>query len=138
MTFSDIPFRPSGRVLRQFAGAWLVFFLALAAWQWWRHGNATAAGVLAGVAVTVGGAGLLHPPLLRWLFVGWMVLVFPIGWLVSQTLLLVVYFLILTPLALFFRLTGRDILLRRPRTAPATWWLPKETPADIGRYFRQY
>ena len=33
MQWSDISFQPSRKTLQQFAGLWLVFFTALAAWQ---------------------------------------------------------------------------------------------------------
>ena len=38
------------------------------------------AAVLGIVAVTVGPAGLLRPSLIRPIYVGWMVLAFPVGW----------------------------------------------------------
>ena len=33
MQWSDIPFDPSRKTLRQFAGLWLVFFGGMALWQ---------------------------------------------------------------------------------------------------------
>ena len=62
------------------------------------------------LAVLVGSMGLLHPPLVRWIFVGWMMAVFPIGWLVSRVVLAGVFYGCFTPLAFLFRLMGRDPL----------------------------
>src|ERR1043166_8790142 len=114
MTFSDIPFRPTSNALRQFAALWLVIFLAVGAHQYFKLGHHTQGMVLGAVAVVVGTLGLIKPGAVRWIFVGWMVLAFPIGWLVSQIMLAVLFYLVLTPVAVLFRWRGRDVLARKP------------------------
>lgn len=138
MTWSDIPFNPSRAVLRQFAVLWLVIFLALGAYQWLAMERPLLGLALAGVAVLLGTPGLLWPALLRWIFVMWMVLVFPVGWLISSVMLALLYFLVLTPVALWMRLRGRDLLGRKPAPHQPTFWEPKQSPRDPGSYFRQY
>src|SRR5262245_31817192 len=135
MKWSDIPMNPSARLLRQFAAAWLVFFLAWAAWQGLRAGRPQLGWALGVLAVVVGGSGLIWPALVRWIFVGWMILAFPIGWLVSWLMLSVLYFGIFTPMAIWFRLVGRDPLRRRRADMPS-YWRRKEIPADVSRYFK--
>jgi hypothetical protein len=90
------------------------------------------------MAVVLGIPGLIKPALMRWIFVGWMIVVFPIGWVISQVILGVMYFLILAPVALFFRLRGRDLLNRKAAPEKTTYWSPKETPKDVRRYFQQF
>lgn len=138
MRWSDIPFSPSPRMLRQFAALWLVFFGGMAAWQGMMRGRVEAAAALAVVAVAVGGLGLVRPALVRPIFVGWMVLAFPIGWAVSLVLLGLIYYGLFTPIALAFRLAGRDALRLRPRPKADTYWTPRPAVADIRRYFRQF
>jgi hypothetical protein len=138
MKWSDIPFDPNRKVLRQFAALWLVFFLALGANQYWWQGRPRLGLALAVVAVLLGLPGLAWPTLLRRVFVAAMVLAFPIGWGVSLLLLAIVYFLVLTPVALFFRLRGRDWLGRRPAPDRKSFWEPKQTPLEVRSYFRQY
>lgn len=138
MTWADIQRNPSIKTLRQFAGVWLVFFLALAAYQgWYRNKPGWGLG-LAVLAVVVGGPGLLFPKILRPIYVGWMMLVFPIGWTVSQIMLLLMFYGIITPIAFVLRLKGRDPLARKRAPDRPSFWIPKETPADLRRYFRQY
>jgi hypothetical protein len=137
MQWSDIQFRPPARTLRQFAGIWICFFGGLAAYQGLYRGHTTLAAVLAALALTIGPAGLARPDLIRPVYVGWMVLAFPIGWTISQAVLLAMYYLVVTPTSFALRITGRDPLrLRRP--AADTYWEPKSTPADPRRYLRQY
>ena len=138
MTWSDIPLNPTRKALRQFAAAWLVFFLAFGAHQYLARKHPTFGLTVKGVALAIGLLGLIKPPAVRWLFVGWMVAAFPIGWLISWLTLLLMYYGIITPVALFFRIRGRDLLRRKPTAAPTSFWLPKETPEDVRSYFRQY
>jgi hypothetical protein len=138
MRFSDIDFTPPRRKLRQFAALWIVFFAALAAWQAWGHERWTLAAVLGILAVTVGPVGLARPEWLRPIFVGWMVLVFPIGWLVSHVVLAVMFYGLFTPLGLLFRLTGRDALGLRCQKDSTTYWQAKPQATNLRRYFRQF
>jgi hypothetical protein len=137
MRWSDIPFHPSTSTLRQFAVLWVVFFLGIAGWQWLGRDNATAAVVLAAVSV-VGLWGCWRPGDLRPVFVGWMVLAFPIGWVVSLVMMAVLFFLVFAPIGLVFRLTGRDFLhLKRDPAAP-TYWEPMALNTDPKSYLNQF
>jgi hypothetical protein len=138
MTFSDIPLQPSPRTLRQFAAIFLVFFLAVGAHQYFARAHHTAGLVLGSLAVLVGTVGLIKPSVVHWIFVGWMVLAFPIGWLVSQFLLAVLFYLVLTPFAVLFRWRGRDLLGLKPAPGRPSFWLSKRTPEDVRSYLKQY
>ncbi|WP_165223248.1 SxtJ family membrane protein [Aquisphaera insulae] len=138
MQWSDIQFRPDARTLRQFAGLWLVCFGGLAAWEGFGRGHTTAATALGILALAVGVPGLLRPQVLRPIYVGWMVLAFPIGWTISQIILAVMYYGLFTPIGLIFRLIGRDSLHRARRPGQATYWAPKATPTDPRRYLKQF
>src|SRR5688572_30877719 len=95
MRWSDLPLNPSPRMLRQFAGLWIVFFGGLAAWRWFALGQPRAATVLAVLAVTIGPLGLLAPSVIRPIFVAWLALAFPIGWVVSRVILLALFGLVM-------------------------------------------
>jgi hypothetical protein len=125
-------------VLRQFSAAWLVFFSVVGVQQYFRFGHQRLGAMVAALALVIGAIGLIRPPLVRWIFVGWMVLAFPIGWVISQLMLLLMYYLILTPVAIVFRVIGRDTLLRKRNKERASYWLPKGMPKDVRTYFRQY
>jgi len=138
MNWRDLPRNPPDRVLRQFAGTWLIVFLAAGAVQGLTQGRPQVGGALALLGATMGVTGLLRPRWIRWLFVGSIVLVFPLGWMVSQLTLLLMYYAVFTPVALCFRCLGRDALGRRSRPESASYWTAKEQPRDLRRYFRQY
>jgi saxitoxin biosynthesis operon SxtJ-like protein len=138
MKWSDIQFKPRNRIVRQFAAAWLVFLLACGAHQWIARGHHKTALVLGALGVGFGGLGLAVPPAIRWLYVSCMIVAFPIGWVLSQVLLAVMFYCVITPVAVFFRLRGRDLLGRKPGPERASFWTARTQPEDLRRYFRQY
>jgi hypothetical protein len=138
MNWSDIPLQPTPRALRQFAAAFLVFFLAFGAHQYLVRKHLSVGLALMALALAIGLLGLIKPAGVRWLFVGWMVVAFPIGWLISFLALLLLFYGIITPVALLFRKRGRDLLRRNRAPEGTTFWLPKETPQDVRSYFRPY
>jgi hypothetical protein len=137
MRWSDIPFNPPVRTLRQFAVLWIVACLGLAALQWFRDDNHVLAIILA-AATVVGFWGCWRPRDLRPIFVGWMVLAFPIGWTISTLLLAFMFYAIFTPLALVFRLLRRDLLRLRRDPKAETYWQPKRMTADPKSYLNQF
>ena len=100
-------------------------------WQRWLVGSLAAAGVAMAVV------SIAAPRLLRPVFVGASLLAFPIGFVVGEVLLAAIYFLVFTPIAIMFRLIGRDALDRRIDRSAVSYWRPKTQPRDVASYFRQ-
>jgi hypothetical protein len=137
MRWSEIDFRPTCRTVRQFAVLWLLFFGGLAVWESGNENHSVALG-LAALALVGGLGGFIKPALLRPIYAGWMVLVFPLGWAVSHLMLAIIFFGLFTPLALVFRLCRRDALSLRARPGLATYWTSKPAAENVSRYFRPY
>jgi hypothetical protein len=136
LRWSEIEFQPSTRTLRQFAAMCVAVFGCLAAYETLRNGVTTRC-LIWNVLALVGVVGLIRPQTLRLIFVASMIVAWPMGWLVSHVILAVLYFGMFTPVAVVFRLLGRDALaLRRPQRK--SYWTAKPTPRDVRRYFRQY
>ena len=138
MRWSDLPLNPTPRMLRQFAGLWLAILGGLALWRGIQHGWAVGSIAVAVITVAVGVIGWLWPRAIRPLFVGCMVLTFPIGWVVSRVILALIFFGLFTPLAWVFRWRGRDALHLRRDPNSETFWLAQPATADPRRYFRQF
>lgn len=137
MQWSDVVTRPSVKILRQFAGLCLIVFGTVGAVSLWR-GRATT--IVIGLAVSgaaVGLVGLVRPAAIRWVYSGWMIAVFPIGWTVSRLMLAALFYLVFAPVALVFRLMRRDALHLRQEDA-ATEWAPKPGVTSADQYFRQF
>ncbi len=125
------------RIVRQFAALCALLLGGLAARDFFARADAGRGSWFALAAVAILVAGWLRPGTIRPVFTGAMAITAPIGIVVSNALLGVMYYGIFTPLALFFRLIGRDALARRRRAGAATYWVLKPRPADMKSYFRQ-
>jgi hypothetical protein len=128
--------KPSERVLRQFAAAWLVFFLLLAANQIWRKGHVPC-GVGLAIVSLVGIPGLIKPNSLRLLFLAASMVTYPIGWLVSQVALAVMFYGIMTPLGFFWRIRRRDVLQLRAKPSQTSFWIVRDAGTAPERYLKQ-
>jgi hypothetical protein len=137
MRWSDIPFTPSAATLRWFAGLLAVFLAALGGWQFVAHDHRVVGLVLLGAALVIAPLGLLFPAAVRPIFVAWMVLVYPVGWVTSHLLLACIFYCVFAPVGLLFRLAGRDALGRRFRPDQDTYWVDKPAAEDVRSYFRQ-
>jgi hypothetical protein len=137
MKWSDLPLKPTARILRQFACAWLVLFAGLSLREGLLRHHTTACLALGALALP-GCVGLLRPQAIRWLFIGATVAAFPIGWAVTQLMLAIMFYLLLTPLALVFRLKKRDELQLGRAPGRASFWTVRDKPPEPGRYLKQY
>jgi hypothetical protein len=96
---------------------------------------------LIGSLAAVGGVlvwlSVVAPRYVRPVFIVASVVTYPIGLVVGELMLLVIYFSVFTPVAVVFRLIGRDALERKIDRGAATYWRVKERRGDAASYFRQ-
>ncbi len=79
--------------------------------------------------------GAVWPRGLKQVYIAWMTMALAMGTVMTAVLLSVFFFLVITPVGLFFRLIGRDVLQRKFDRQASTYWIPKEYPiADRTRY----
>jgi hypothetical protein len=138
--------RPEVRQLRQFGWIALVAFGVIGAVVLVRGGLlgmsfGAAARPVAFAAWTLGVLSallsLVWPEANRPLFVALGALTFPIGWVLSHLVLAAVFFGVLTPVGLLFRLVGRDPLERAFRREMKSYWVELPEVKNEGDYFRQ-
>ena len=143
MSAIPIDWKPNTRKLREFGIASLIcfsaigFFIAHKVGVFNGSGRWTAPGVLWGLAVC-GALGILLPPLIRPLYLVLMAIAMPIGWVMSHVLLGLVFYGLFTPIALFFRLVGRDALQRKIDAKAPTYWEQAPPERKPGDYYRQF
>lgn len=64
---------------------------------------------------------LALPAAIKPIWIGLMVITLPIGWIISRTILVALFYLIIAPMALVSRLLGKDILKMRWTKTPSYW-----------------
>lgn len=79
--------------------------------------------------------GAVVPKILKPVYIAWMSMAVVLGALMTRVLLTLFFFLVITPVGLFFKLIGRDILNRKLDREAPTYWIDKEyLIADRSRY----
>ena len=129
---------PSTRQLREFAAIGAIILCVLAIWLFASRGSLALAACYAAGAVVAGWLGLARPRWFAPLFTTWLVLTFPIAWIVSTCVLAIIFYALVTPLGLLFRLMGRDVLDRRLRSDQNSYWQTKHAAENPERYLRQF
>ncbi|HSW01790.1 MAG TPA: SxtJ family membrane protein [Sedimentisphaerales bacterium] len=139
MALMEVEWHPTPRQLRVFGLAGLAASIVAAPvlhyvwgigrpWPW---------------VVLAAGAGIFLCSLIsqratRLLYVGLTLVALPIGFVVSYLLLGAFYFLLLTPLALVFRLIGRDAMRRTYDPQAPSYWIAHAPAENMERYLRQF
>ncbi len=139
MSLIEVNWRPNSKQLRGFG---IVAFVAsgvisLALYLLKGLGFQWALTIL-GVGFVIFLSSLACLKLARMIYVSLMAATLPIGFVVSFILLAAFYFLLLTPLAVFFRLIGRDPLHRKFDSAANSYWGTRRPPRGLDRYFQQF
>jgi hypothetical protein len=113
-----------------------IVLCVIAALLLWR-GRMLRAEILGGVGVVLLAAGLLYPPVLKWPSAGWWRFSRALGYVNARILLTLLFSLVLLPLSIVWRLTGKDPLGRRRRQWPG--WSPYPVRyRDRTHYTRMY
>jgi hypothetical protein len=143
----EINFNPDTKTLRQFGVIAFVGFGILAALAYYEKlvfsfglGDARIP-----VVATFGALGtiallfsLVAPRANRILYVGLTLLAFPIGFVLSYLIMGTLFFLIIGPIAIVFRLLGKDAMHRAYDPSAPTYWSEARHARDKESYFHQY
>ena len=130
----------SKKALRSFG--WVVggVLVVIAAVGWWRNDFAltTATTVLSGLGAALTVLGLTTPLVLKPVYRVWMALAVVLGFVMTRVILMVVYYLVMTPIGLVMRLLGKDPLDRRPDPGAASYWIERTYPDDSKERLEKY
>ena len=126
------------RELRRFGlmvGA-VVAVLAL----WFFHRHKAHAPYFLGAGLVLALLGLAAPRTLKALYIGWMTVGIVLGVAVSTVLLVIFFYLVVTPIGLIARCAGKDFLERAYEPSARSYWRQRDpskrrAPADYERQF---
>jgi len=139
MFLAEINWHPSRKELRTFAIIALLAatLVALLLWRFKGLGIRWTAAIFSlGAAILL--SSFISLRLTRIIYLGFILATLPIGLLVSFLLFAIFFFGILTPLALVFRLIGRDTLHRKFDPDTDSYWIAHRQPDNLDQYFHQF
>lgn len=129
--------KTSDRDLRKFGLVVGGVLTALGLFFWLRSKSAFPYFLWPGAGMVV--AGMIFPRALRSVYIAWMSVAFVLGYVMAHIILTLFFFLVVTPIGLFARLTGKDFLSLKLDRSGKSYWIPREqkpkSPADYERQF---
>lgn len=110
---------------------------ALAAFMIYRGNPAWIWAAAAGVIFAASGAALYR--LIKPVYTAWMLFAFVLGWINTRVILGVFFYLVMTPLGLILRLTGKDLLDEKIDRSAKSYWIRRDRkPLDRTRLERMF
>src|SRR3989344_4718326 len=107
--------------LRKFGYTIGIAFVLLGGYFLWR-GKSFALYVLSLAAILLL-FGFMAPTWLKPIQKAWMTLALLLGWVMTRVILAIVFYLVITPIGLVLRLTGKDFMNRSFPGKEASYWL---------------
>jgi hypothetical protein len=138
MSLVAVNWNPSRSFLRQFGCAGGLLLLGWGLALYFRRGWSAGEGVLAAAAFGLLLGSAICPRALLYPYLGLTLATAPVGWVVGQAFLALMFYGVFTPLALVFRLMGRDALRLRLDPRATTYWTARPAPRDPRQYLRQF
>jgi len=134
MKLVEINWNPTNRQLQQF-GITCLFALPLLGWLWGGSLQIVSLLGLAGLVLAI--AGMSLPIAVKPVFLAIAILTTPIGIVISELVMLLIYFGVFLPVALVFRFSGRDALQMKLDRDARTYWQSKTQSSGAASYYRQ-
>ena len=139
MALIDINWKPDRNELRKFGETSLAMLILIALVFYWLD-RLTAVTSLylctAGLGIFI--LSRISTKLVRPFYLLLYAMALPIGFVLTNILMAIFYFIILTPLGLIFRLIRRDPLRRKFDSQTKTYWAPNRSCDSLKRYFNQF
>ncbi|MHC4463455.1 MAG: hypothetical protein ACYS30_18770 [Planctomycetota bacterium] len=139
MSLIEINWSPNRKELRKFGIIFLIASTLIALLLYLLKGLGIQwMAVIFAVGFVIFLSSVLSLKVTRGIYLGFILLTLPIGLVVSFTLMAIFYFLLLMPIGLIFRLSGRDALGRKFDSTVDSYWIPRQPPDSLDRYFHQF
>ena len=134
----SINWSPPAKQLKSFAALWFpLFFLFLGTILAINLNAWSEIKIVWAFCIVISFTGYFFPSFIRPLFVGLLVITFPIGWVVSHLFLILIFFLVITPIGLVMKIKKHDPLNLKMPKEPSMWKEIK-VKKNPSRYLKQY
>lgn len=139
MALVSLNLKPSEKQLREFGDIALCMSNIVGLLLMWIAGLSFKAFVIFCICgVTVYLLSRISLKLVRPVYLGLIVLTFPIGWVISHTVMAIFYYIIISGVGLVFKILKRDPLHRAYDPQAASYWIPYKHNRSPKHYFHQF
>ena len=135
MKLVEINRDPTNRQLRQF-GVICLFALPFVGWIWGAGLQIIGLLALLGLLLAIAGAAL--PSAVKPVFLALTIVAMPIGMVIGELAMLIIFFGVFLPFGLVFRILRRDALQLTLTKQAKSYWQTKKQPNGATSYYRQF
>ena len=129
--------KQSPKDLRKFGLTVGTVLLLIAFFLMWKHKPSQFYFLYIGAFLVL--AGFLFPSILRPLNKVWMTLAVLLGWIMTRVILSLLFYLVITPISLIARISGKHFLdLKIDKSRASYWEKRKNVPSSPVDYERQF
>jgi hypothetical protein len=112
-------------------------FLAFCAYLFFSEGSELFKWIFLALGGLLFLSGLVVPDSLRMVYLIWMALALVLGWIMSRVIITILFFFILTPIALIAKVFGKKFLDLNFRDNKPSYWISKDPEKKIN-YSKMY
>ena len=139
MLLVSMNWKPTKEDLRSFGRTALAVLNALALFLYWFKGlHSVWALYICAAGLLIYVISLLSARAVKPIYIALQVVTAPVGLAISFIVMLLFYYLVITPTGLFFKLIGRDSLKRDFDPDAKTYWVTYRPADSARRYFNQF
>ncbi len=139
MGLIDINLNPDNKDLRIFALAGLAASIIIAILLYATQNLTIKQSLCIGaVGLSLFVLSVVYIKAVKFIYIALILVTYPIGTIFSMVVLAIFYYLIITPVGLFFKIIGRDTLRHNYRLNVDSYWVSHKMPDNIKRYFQQF
>lgn len=118
----------SKKSLRKFGLIVGAVFVLLTLWLTFKNYHPTLRYILGTIGILLIVFGIFLPKVLKGIYLFWIGIALAIGWVISRILLIILYYVVLTPIGLIGRSIGKEFLDIKPKYKE-TYWIKKNSSA---------
>jgi len=134
----DLDLKPDRKKLRSFAWISVAVFGSIAGLAFWKTGldwRSYGAGAIAAYSLI---CAVATPSFIRPLYIGLTLLAFPIGWVVSNVVMTLLYYCLFFPIGLLKNLFSKDSMRRPFNDSSESFWNDCRKPKSLKDYYNQF
>ena len=124
------------KTLRKFAILLCIVLICIFSYQYWRHQRVFLWLVAAATLFFI--CGLFIPHSLKHFYRLWMGFAFVAGWIMTNVILFLIFFLIIIPTGILLRICGKDLLDEKIDKNKVSYWKKREHLRDNSSYLKQF
>ena len=106
--------------IRSFGITFGIIFLIIAGFLYYQEKDSFQLFIY--LAGSFSGLGIILPIILKPFYMVWMIFAVILGWFMTKVILSLLFYLIITPIGLFLRIIGKDLLNLKEKKQQKSYW----------------